>query len=34
MEYAALFDVINPGLATLGAPIALGGMSNHFRGIR
>ncbi len=31
MEYAALFDVINPGLATLGAPIALGGTSNHFR---
>jgi cellulose synthase/poly-beta-1,6-N-acetylglucosamine synthase-like glycosyltransferase len=31
MEYAALFDVINPGLAALGAPIALGGSSNHFR---
>ena len=31
MEYAALFDIVNPGLATLGAPIALGGTSNHFR---
>jgi len=31
MEYAALFDVINPGLAALNAPIALGGTSNHFR---
>lgn len=31
LEYAALFDVINPGLATLGLPIALGGTSNHFR---
>jgi glycosyltransferase XagB len=30
-EYAALFDVINPGLAALGAPMALGGTSNHFR---
>jgi glycosyltransferase XagB len=31
IEYCALFDVINPGLAALGAPIALGGTSNHFR---
>jgi cellulose synthase/poly-beta-1,6-N-acetylglucosamine synthase-like glycosyltransferase len=30
-EYAALFDVVIPGLAALGAPIALGGSSNHFR---
>jgi cellulose synthase/poly-beta-1,6-N-acetylglucosamine synthase-like glycosyltransferase len=29
--YAALFDVINPGLAILGLPIPLGGTSNHFR---
>jgi glycosyltransferase XagB len=31
MEYAALFDFINPGLCALGLPIALGGSSNHFR---
>ncbi|MBV8472206.1 MAG: glycosyltransferase, partial [Hyphomicrobiales bacterium] len=31
LEYAALFDLINPGLAALGLPIALGGTSNHFR---
>ncbi|QFU18020.1 glycosyltransferase [Microvirga thermotolerans] len=31
IEYAALFDVLNPGLAELGSPIALGGTSNHFR---
>jgi cellulose synthase/poly-beta-1,6-N-acetylglucosamine synthase-like glycosyltransferase len=31
IEYAALFDVVNPGLAALGAPMALGGTSNHFR---
>jgi cellulose synthase/poly-beta-1,6-N-acetylglucosamine synthase-like glycosyltransferase len=31
IEYAALFDVINPGLAALGLPIPLGGTSNHFR---
>lgn len=31
IEYASLFDVINPGLARLGLPIALGGTSNHFR---
>ncbi|HLW90353.1 MAG TPA: hypothetical protein VKS78_03510, partial [Roseiarcus sp.] len=34
IEYAALFGIINPGLAALGAPIPLGGTSNHFRGIR
>jgi hypothetical protein len=33
VEYAALFDFINPGLCALGLPIALGGSSNHFRGI-
>ncbi|HLJ71909.1 MAG TPA: glycosyltransferase [Roseiarcus sp.] len=31
VEYAALFDALNPGLAELRAPIALGGTSNHFR---
>jgi hypothetical protein len=31
IEYAGLFDRVNPGLAALGAPIALGGSSNHFR---
>jgi cellulose synthase/poly-beta-1,6-N-acetylglucosamine synthase-like glycosyltransferase len=31
VEYAALFDVFNPGLADIGGPIALGGTSNHFR---
>jgi cellulose synthase/poly-beta-1,6-N-acetylglucosamine synthase-like glycosyltransferase len=31
IEYAALFDVLNPGLAALGAPMMLGGTSNHFR---
>ncbi len=31
LEYAALFDVINAGLARLRLPIALGGTSNHFR---
>ncbi len=31
LEYAALFDVVNPSLASLGAPIPLGGTSNHFR---
>lgn len=30
-EYAALFDLINPGLCALELPIALGGTSNHFR---
>ena len=31
LEYAALFDVHNKGLAALGLPIFLGGTSNHFR---
>ena len=31
VEYAVLFDLINPGLCALDLPIALGGTSNHFR---
>ncbi len=31
IEYAALFDVLNPGTAALRLPLALGGSSNHFR---
>ena len=31
LEYAALFDVLNVGLADLGWPFPLGGSSNHFR---
>ncbi len=31
IEYAALFDLVDPGLAALGLPLALGGTSNHFR---
>jgi cellulose synthase/poly-beta-1,6-N-acetylglucosamine synthase-like glycosyltransferase len=31
IEYASLFDVINPGLAALDSPVPLGGTSNHFR---
>ncbi len=31
IEYAALFDVLNPGLADINAPVLLGGTSNHFR---
>ncbi len=31
IEYAVLFDIINPGLCALNLPIALGGTSNHFR---
>ena len=31
LGYAALFDVINPGLGALGLPMPLGGTSNHFR---
>jgi cellulose synthase/poly-beta-1,6-N-acetylglucosamine synthase-like glycosyltransferase len=31
IEYAMLFDVVNPGLAAMAAPIPLGGSSNHFR---
>jgi cellulose synthase/poly-beta-1,6-N-acetylglucosamine synthase-like glycosyltransferase len=31
LEYAALFDVYNRGLALMGMPLFLGGTSNHFR---
>jgi cellulose synthase/poly-beta-1,6-N-acetylglucosamine synthase-like glycosyltransferase len=31
LEYAGLFDVINPGLTRSGLPFLLGGTSNHFR---
>jgi glycosyltransferase XagB len=31
IEYAALFDVFNPGLAQIRSPLMLGGTSNHFR---
>jgi len=31
IEYAALFDLLDPGLAALGLPLPLGGSSNHFR---
>src|SRR5271165_7076977 len=31
IEYAVLFDLINPGLSALELPVALGGTSNHFR---
>ncbi len=31
IEYAGLFDVLNPGIAAIGAPMMLGGTSNHFR---
>ena len=31
IEYTALFDVFNPGLAEIGCPVLLGGTSNHFR---
>jgi len=31
LEYAALFEVLNPGLLRFGLPILLGGTSNHFR---
>lgn len=31
IEYAALFEVILPGMARLGLPFPLGGTSNHFR---
>jgi len=34
IDYAALFEVANPGIASLGLPMMLGGTSNHFRGIR
>ena len=31
LDYASLFEVLDPGLARLGLPIPLGGTSNHFR---
>ena len=31
IEYAALFEAVNPGLSRLDAPVALGGTLNHFR---
>lgn len=31
LEYAGLFDVVNPGLLRARLPIMLGGTSNHFR---
>ena len=31
IEYAALFDIINPALAAFDLPVPLGGTSNHFR---
>ncbi len=31
IEYAALFDLLNPGLAAMGIQFPLGGTSNHFR---
>lgn len=31
LDYAGLFEVINPGLCALGWPMLLGGTSNHFR---
>lgn len=31
IEYAALFDAVNPGLAAAGLPLLLGGTSNHLR---
>jgi glycosyltransferase XagB len=31
IEYAVLFDVINPGLSALNLALPLGGSSNHFR---
>jgi glycosyltransferase XagB len=31
LEYAALFDVLLPGVTRMGFPIPLGGTSNHFR---
>ncbi len=31
LEYAGLFDVLNPGLARADLPMPLGGTSNHFR---
>jgi glycosyltransferase XagB len=34
LEYALWFDYMLPGLQRIGAPIPLGGTSNHFNGIR
>jgi cellulose synthase/poly-beta-1,6-N-acetylglucosamine synthase-like glycosyltransferase len=31
LEYAGLFDVVNPGLTRSGLPFLIGGTSNHFR---
>ena len=31
VEYASLFELVNPGLSALGLPVALGGTTNHFR---
>ena len=31
VEYASLFELINPGLSALDFPVALGGTTNHFR---
>ena len=31
IDYATLFEVIDPGLAKMSLPIPLGGTSNHFR---
>ncbi len=31
VEYAALFELVNPGLSALDLPVALGGTTNHFR---
>lgn len=31
LDYAALFEVVNPGVAALGLPMMLGGTSNHFQ---
>ncbi len=33
IEYSALFDLFNVGVGRLGLPMALGGTSNHFRGM-
>jgi cellulose synthase/poly-beta-1,6-N-acetylglucosamine synthase-like glycosyltransferase len=34
LEYSAWFDLYLPGLHAIGAPIPLGGTSNHFRTVR
>jgi glycosyltransferase involved in cell wall biosynthesis len=31
VEYAALFELVNPGLSALDLPVALGGTTNHIR---